>query len=73
MGRYDGEEYEPVPRCRSGTHQPAFNGTCHVCRVLLSAKERRASERFQTVREHQRYGCPDWCSGEPAHRVKGAS
>lgn len=44
MGRYDGEDYEPVVPCPSGQHIPVPNGQCHVCRVLLTPAERRKSE-----------------------------
>ena len=77
MGRYDGEDYEPVVPCASGQHMPVPNGQCHVCRQTLTAKERRDGEAYQALRTHQRdhvlrkEECPTWC---PHHvPLSGAS
>lgn len=38
MGRYDGEEYEPRPKCREC--QPGMNLTCFICQHQCTYAER---------------------------------
>lgn len=40
MGRYDGEDYVPVPRCRKC--QPGMNLTCFICQRQCTYAERHA-------------------------------
>lgn len=69
MGRYDGEEYEPVPKCRSGEHSPAPNGFCFRCNHRLTPTERKKSRENETAKRHVRHGCPSWCAGPPSHKT----
>lgn len=49
MGRYDGEDFADVERCRPDEHEFAFNGLCHRCRWTreeLVNDARRVIERF---------------------------
>lgn len=82
MGRYDGEYYAARPPCPEGQHQRAFNGSCHVCKILctsdglsLAERERRdlraENERLRDllVQANEAF---DECTGEyPKELVDG--
>ena len=64
MGRYDGEEYVYPQACRSGLHNFAINGSCHVCgrsREGLIAEAKRVLE----LAERGELGCTHRCGAAP--------